>query len=403
MKILIASDTYFPYINGGTMFIVHLAHTLRDRGHQVSVMTISQNFGNTVQDVDGITEYRIWSIPLPTYNNFRFSPRPLVQGVVNRIIKDLAPDVIHLQQHFMIGRAAYLAAKKYNIPIIGTNHSLPDNVTFYLHLPHKVEEWVNAYFWKNLRDTYDHLDILTTPTKTAADIAQPHLNKHLIPLSNGIDLKRYRPDVDAEFLRKRYNIPTKNVILYTGRLDKEKHLWILVEAFKKLRQRLDAHLVFTGVGGEQENLKKQVHQLELSQHVTFTGFINDEEFPASYCLADVFAIPSIAELQSLVTMEALASGLPVVAARAKALPELCQDGMNGFIFEIDNVDGCEQGLYKILSDDNLRQRMSQKSLEIISSHSLELTVNKFEALYQKAIAIHVPEKAKGAFEIAKPK
>jgi len=403
MKILIVSDTYLPYINGGSYFILHLAHGLRDRGHQVNIMTISEHFSNTVREVDGIMEYRIWSIPLPTYNRFRFSPRPLVQGLVRRIIKGMDPDIIHLQQHFMLGRAAYLASKKYNIPTIGTNHSLPDNVTFYLHLPHKLEELLNEYFWWQLRHTYDHLDVLTTPTKTAADIAQQHLTKELIPVSNGIDLNRYHLNIDADLLRKRYQLPNESIILYTGRLDKEKHLWVLIRALKKLRTRFKAHLVITGIGGEQKHLKQLTKNLGLAEHITFTGFVSDEDFPAVYSLGDVFAISSPAELQSLVTMEALASGLPVVAVNAKALPELCHDGENGFLFNEDDVSGCETGLYKILSDEVLRKRMSEKSLEIISHHSLNNTITRYEELYEKAVAIHEQARVKGAVSSVEPK
>ncbi|MFH0804796.1 MAG: glycosyltransferase [Patescibacteria group bacterium] len=408
MKILLATDTYFPYINGGSYFVIHLAHGLRDRGHQVFVVTMAESFQDVVNHVGGITEYRIRSIPLPTYNKFRVSPLVLSRQSIVRAVKAIAPDVVHLQHHFYIGRGVFEVARELGIPAIGTNHSLPDNVVYYFHLPRWGGELVEKFGWKQFRDVYDQLDVVAAPTKTAADITQLHLRvRQVIPVSNGIDLARYRPDHDAEYLRERYRLPARNVILYTGRLDREKRIEVLLEALVEVRKTIDAHLVITGIGGVQRQLREHTRKIGLTEHVTFTGFVSDEDFPAIYCAAHVFAIASVAELQSLVTMEAVASGLPVVAVNAKALPELCHDGENGFIFAEDDVAGCARGLLTILGDDALRQRMSQASLEIISHHSLDKTISTYEGLYRRAIAMHADPSAQGVsspalYDMTKP-
>lgn len=400
MKVLIATDTYFPYINGGTYFILHLAEGLKKRGHEPFVITASQHFADEVREEHGIMTYRMRSIRLPAYNNFRVSPPIVSRNAIERAIKEINPDVIHLQHHFLIGKGVFQVAKKLGIPMIGTNHSLPENIIFYFHVPEFLERQLEKIGWKQFRDIYDELDEVTAPTKTAADLTQVHLKKkQVLPVSNGINLDRYQPGYDIDELRTKFGIPEKNVILYTGRVDQEKHIHIIVQALREVRKSIDAHLVITGDGGDRKSLEKLIEQLGLQQNVTFTGFLTDEEFPAIYCTGQVFAIASIAELQSIVTMEALASGLPVVAVNEKALPELVHEGENGFLFELDDVDGCARGITRILENPELQKKMSKKSLEIISRHKLEETIKIYEDLYLKAIKNHVPSLAGAAEEI----
>ena len=111
----------------------------------------------------------------------------------------------------------------------------------------------------------------------------------------------------------------------------------------------------------------------------------DEDLPNLYKIADCFIIAGTAELQSLVTMEAMASGLPVVGVNAMALPELIHDGENGYLFELDNIESLTQSLIKILSDEKLRKQMGDKSLEIIQAHDINNSMVTFESLYQSML------------------
>ena len=119
--------------------------------------------------------------------------------------------------------------------------------------------------------------------------------------------------------------------------------------------------------------------------VTFTGRVSDEEIQQLHRVGTVFAMPSPAELQSIATLEAMASGKPVVAVDAGALRELCQDGRNGVLCPEDDVDAMAAGLRKILLDDSLRERMSQESLAIAKTHDIEHTLDQFEALYKEVM------------------
>ncbi len=132
-----------------------------------------------------------------------------------------------------------------------------------------------------------------------------------------------------------------------------------------------------------QSLRARVEELNLTDRVSFLGFIHDKDLAPLYRLADVFAIPSEAELQSLATMEAMACGLPVVAADAYALPELVHHEINGFLFQRGNSEEMAHYLDLLVSDKGLRKLMGANSLEIIANHDRTQVLDQWEALYRR--------------------
>jgi glycosyltransferase involved in cell wall biosynthesis len=117
----------------------------------------------------------------------------------------------------------------------------------------------------------------------------------------------------------------------------------------------------------------------------FAGFVPDDKLPDLYQASDVFVIAGVAELQSIVTMEAMASGLPILAVNAMALPELCHDGQNGYLFEMGNENALSEKIIELATDSGLRKEMSEKSMEIIQKHDIRKTIPQFEGLYSQLI------------------
>jgi glycosyltransferase involved in cell wall biosynthesis len=184
-------------------------------------------------------------------------------------------------------------------------------------------------------------------------------------------------------LYEQFKLPTdRPIITYVGRLDAEKHLWVLMEAFARIQEATNAHLLIVGDGTDAENLRRQAHDLRFSDHVTFTGRVTDDEIVALHKVGTVFCMPSPAELQSIATLEAMASGQPVVAVDAGALKELCQDGVNGFLCTQDDDEQIAEGLQAILSDKDLRQKFHKASLTIAGTHDIESTLDQFESIYE---------------------
>jgi glycosyltransferase involved in cell wall biosynthesis len=387
MRILLATDTYYPAVNGASYFTQRLAQGLARLGHEVAVMAPGRALRNEVVRVDGVTVYGIRSIAVPIYPDLRVSPFMLARRAVRHYVRAFRPDVIHIQNHFMIGKQVAGAAHKLHIPIMGTNHFMPENVTHYFHLPAFAEGWLKRFGWHQFARVYRRLDLVTTPTRTARSlICDMGIPKDIIPLSCGIDLERFRPNDAGARLKAKYGVPSdRPVLLYLGRLDKEKRLEMVIEALPEIGAAADAHLVLVGMGKLRAPLEAMARKMGVADRVTFTGFVPDEELAAIYGVGDVFVIAGTAELQSIATMEAMASGLPVLAVDATALPELVHDGENGYLFADGDVRTLARRAVEILSDPDLRARMGRRSLEIIEAHDEKRTLREYERLYREIL------------------
>lgn len=385
MKILLATDTYFPHVNGAAYFTRRLAYCLRARGHTVAVIAPSVSFKNTRDNVGGVSIYGVWSLPVFFYRKFRFSLPPIfIRRRIRTIIDEFNPDIAHLQGHFFISRTVLEEAKAKRIPVIATNHFMPENLVHYLHLPESVTNLIIKWAWHDFAGVFNKADYVTTPTKTAASLIQHRLRSPVQAISCGIDIKRFNPNNDGEHLYERYRIPRRPILLYVGRLDREKNLDLALRAVAKASSDVDFHFVIAGNGTERTVLENLAKKLSIASAVTFAGFVPDEDLANLYAIAQCFIIAGTVELQSIVTMEAMASGLPILAADALALPELVHDGDNGFLFK--NEDALAGKIKIIFSDQNLRKRLAEKSLEFIAAHDIDNVISSFEKLYRTALS-----------------
>lgn len=386
MKILFGTDNFYPNVNGSANFTYELIKGLVRNGHEVFVIAPSKKFKNTVIKDRGITIYGIRSVMIPNmiYPSFRI---PITAGStrIRAIIEKTNPDVIHIQDHFMIGSKTAKEGKKLGIPLVGTNHFLPENFIHYFYPPKFVKKTLSRFAWKQFIRVYKHLDLITTSTKTAANLIKNlGLENPIVSISCGIDLNRFQPKNNGDYLKKRYKIASSNpVVLFVGRLDKEKRIDVLIKAFVDVLPSVHAKLVIAGKGAERSNLVKLTKRLGVDKDVIFTGFVTEKDLPFLYRIADVFAIASIAELQSIVTMEALASGLPVVATKAIALPELVHNGKNGYLFNEGDTKTLAKQIVEILTNTPLKKKMSEESLKIIKSHDMNKTIKSYGDIYQR--------------------
>ena len=196
----------------------------------------------------------------------------------------------------------------------------------------------------------------------------------VLAISCGIDASRFANDSPVQ--------NSSPVALFLGRLDDEKRVDVLMKAVAKLTAHPTLRVELVGDGGERERLKKLAGTLGIADRVSFLGHVKDEELPGIYERATVFVMPSIAELQSIATMEAMASGRPVIGADAMALPHLVHDGDNGYLFPPGDVDALADRLARILTADQTElNRLSENSLHLIQAHDINRTVRIFEDLY----------------------
>lgn len=384
MKILIASDLHYPTINGVATFSRNLAKGLADRGHEVLVIAPSQT-GKHYKEVDGNhIIHRTVAVPFPFYQNFRISLRP--DRAVKKIIDEFEPDVIHIQMLMGIGQAAMRYGNKVGTPIVSTNHAMPENLMDNLKLLAPVSRPINYILTEYGRRFHSQSDCVTMPTQSAIEMfaAASKLTIPLKAVSNGIDLSHFTNDTPDPKIYQTYHLP-KNIplVTYIGRLDAEKHLSVLVKAFAQVLDTAKAHLVIVGDGTDAANLHQQVKDAGIQTHVTFTGRVSDEDLVELHRVGTVFTMPSPAELQSIATLEAMASGQPIVAVDAGALRELCQDGVNGVLCDQDNDRQMAEGIISIITDPARRQKFSKASLAIAGTHDINHTLDQFTAIYDQ--------------------
>jgi glycosyltransferase involved in cell wall biosynthesis len=259
---------------------------------------------------------------------------------------------------------------------------MPENVYAHFHPPQRLAPLLDRWGWAHLCRAFERLDAVTTPTKTAARLlVASGFSKPVRVISNGVDLERFHPRHRESVPQAAFNLPQKPRLLYVGRLDPDKHIDDILRALPLMLKGADVHLVIVGRGGEEEYLKTSAARLGMTAHITFAGFVPDEDLPGMYGLADCFLMAGTAELQSIATMEAMASGLPVVAADAMALPELVADGENGYLFPARDHVALADRIARIIGNGELRRQMSQNSLRHIQAHDIEKTVDQFEHTY----------------------
>jgi glycosyltransferase involved in cell wall biosynthesis len=383
MRILIAADLYFPVINGVATFSRNLARGLAARGHEVLVIAPSQT-GRRYKEVDeNYVVTRTIAVPLPLYQNIRASLTPMRE--VKKIIDEFDPDIIHIQMLMWIGQACMKYGNKVGIPIVSTNHAMPENLMDNLKLLAPLARPINYMLRDYGRRFHSKADFVTMPTQSAIGMFRI-AEKMTVPMkavSNGIDLSRFVDEKAPESIYEKYDIP-KNlpIVTYVGRTDAEKHIWALVKAFDRVLKVKKAHLLIVGDGSDADNLKYLVKDLGIVSSVTFTGRVPEEDLVPLHQVGTIFAMPSPMELQSIATLEAMASGKPVVAIDAGALSELCQNEINGYLCEQDNDEEIAEGIIKILSDDALQAKFSAESLKIAQKNDLEHTLDQFLMIYK---------------------
>jgi 1,2-diacylglycerol 3-alpha-glucosyltransferase len=411
LRVLIATDQYEPMIGGVPTVTRELARGLAERGHAVQVIAPSTSGRSNGRSGTGsagqLTVAARGSVRWPWYADQRLGF--LSPAAARALIDGFAPDVVHVHSPLTLGAAARSAARRRRVPVVYTNHYLPANVHPTADRAGPADRadptdrrslarvssagraavggaagaLFDVGFYGYITGFANRCDRVTAPTATALMLLRDHgLRAPSQVMSNGVDLDVFSPGQADESLRRRYALPSgRPLILSVGRLSPEKRADVLIEAVAR-QEVTDAVLALAGSGPDEERLRALAARLGVSDRVRFLGFIPGTDLPGLYRLADVFAIASEAELQSLVTMEAMASGLPVVAVNAGALGELVHAGENGFLAR-PGLPGDVAGSFDLLCRDvGLRVRMSKSGLRIIADHDRHRLLARWESIYR---------------------
>ncbi|MBR0415768.1 glycosyltransferase [Candidatus Saccharibacteria bacterium] len=415
MKIAIASDIYYPMTNGVAVFSHNLALGLVKRGHEVMVIAPSFDGKYHVDNEGGVKTVHLTSAKFPFYpdqinevperkeflglpmprltykNGIWWSVKPYVE--IKKVLDEFQPDVIHLQTAETIALAIMRYVRKNDIPLVTTGHAYPDNVTGQFKFLKPVKKPVDAAVRAYMASFLKHSEYATMPTEMAIGDLIPKNRKRfkvsVEALSNGVDLSQFKPGKPSVQIVKELQLDlNKPRVIYVGRVDPEKSIEKVVEAFSlALKKVPDAELLIVGDGIAKPELEKLVREKGIEDKVKFPGRIMPPKLQEVYRTGMLFATASKTETQGIVLIEAAATGLPLVAVDAGAVRELCQNRKNGLLCRPDNVRQMARAMVKILSDKKLQEQYGAGSLDIAKKHDINHTLSRFEEIYQIAIQL----------------
>jgi glycosyltransferase involved in cell wall biosynthesis len=386
MKIAYFSDTFYPRIDGPSIIVQKLAQNFSKKGHQLMIFVPKYPDVNDSQLNWGknVTVKRINSIPLVMYPNTRVSSPVSIRTFLSLI--KFKPDIVHYHTEFTLGFAGMTVAKMLRKPLIGSFH------TYYMR-PEYLKMYGIKYgtdsIFKILRKQaiwfHNNADVLVTPsTRLKKDLLSWGYKKKISVIHNPITLEvKMLSKAKIENLRRQWNV-NKQVLLYVGRVSKEKDPDTLIKAFHKLENK-ECSLLIVGDGPYRRNLEKLTKKLKISNRITFTGAIEHKQLMNSgiYQIADIFVTPSASENQPMTILEAMAHGLPIIGVNALGVPELVKS--NGLLSEPGDVGAFAKNMQALLSNKKLRLQMGLKSQQMAKEFSVDKVVDKLETLYQKLI------------------
>jgi len=385
MRILMASHGYPPTVSGVTLVVQKLARALVARGHRVTVVTASERGESYEAEDEGVQLVRVRSWDNPFWSE---APIPFAgQKVLDDIVDALRPELLHIHDAALLALQFLRLSRRIEVPLVASCYYVPRFVTRYLG-GEITEDVVEAATWAYSVWLLNHCDRVVFATRAHRDFFQDQgLKAPTAIISNGLDVHRYRPaDGADEGIEARYALPAGPRILFVSRLARDKAIDVLIRAMPGIRSHVpNASLLLVGRGDYRASLEELTAELRLAGAVRFLGFIPEADMPAIYRACDCFAIASTYEVQSLPTLQALATGLPVVAADAVALPEIVKDGVNGYLVPPGDPRAVADAIVRVLSDPERAAAMAQEGLAIVQSHAEEHTFDLYEELYRSLL------------------
>jgi len=330
---------------------------------------------------EGMRIYRFRSVSLPKYKNLIRIGFPYKREI-DAIIKREKIDVVHVMVPTPAAITSIKVAKENKIKIVSHSHTQPENIV--MHFPKFMRFNIfKKLFYKYIISIYEKTDIHICPSKFAEKCLKgQNIDFKTFVISNGVDLNKFKRVNPDSFLKK-YDIPKKNkFILYVGRLDPEKCVDILIKSTKFiLNNTKDFTIGIIGGGGLRKKLEELSIKSSFEKKIKFLGNVSDDDLIKAYSCADVFVLPSLAELEGMVVLEAMACGKPLVIANSKDSASTEFVNGNGFLFQPNNPEDLAEKIIQILSNDALRKKMSKKSYENSEEYSITNSVDKLEKVY----------------------
>ena len=373
MRIAFFTETFLPKIDGIVTRVTRTLDQLTALGHEALIFT-SQKYperaykGHRVVSVPGVP-FKPWYPEL-----ILGLPRPRL----GREIDLFKPDVVHAVNPVILGLWGTAIAKQRNLPLLASYHTDITQYAVHLNLP-----FLSPVSRTFLRDVHNQAHVNLCTSQPMVNSAQGLGIQRVRLWPKAVDTERYHPKFRAQKMRHHLTDghPDQPLMIYVGRLSFEKRVdWL----YAPITQIPNVRLALVGSGPAEKHLRERFK----GTNTVFTGYMGGEELAQAYASADVFAFPSDTETLGFVAMEAMASGVPVVGARAGGIPDVIQEGVNGYMFTPGDLGEFSGHLERLLTDKPLREKLGRQARAEMEKFSWRASTERLIEYYDLARTIH---------------
>ena len=369
MRIALFTETFLPKVDGIVTRLRHTVDHLQRLGDEVLIF--SPDGGLT--EHKGARIYGVSGFPLPMYPELKLAlPRPAIGEELSRF----DPDIIHVVNPAILGLAGLFYGKTLSIPIVASYHT---------HLPEYLQHYglgaLEGLLWELLKAGHNQAELnLCTSTVMVQTLVERGIER--VDLwQRGVDTETFQPNLASLEMRNRLSQghPEDPLLLYVGRLGAEKE----IDRIKPILEAIpNARLALVGDGPNRQTLEK--YFAETRTH--FVGYLGGQELAAAFASADAFVFPSRTETLGLVLLEAMAAGCPVVAARSGGIPDIVEDGVNGYLFDPTDDWGAIAATQRLLSSQEEREILRRNARLEAERWSWSAATRQLQSYYRRVVA-----------------
>lgn len=351
MRVALISETFLPDINGVTTTLCRLLEHLQVEGHE-TLLFAPQGAPNTYAGAEIVP---LSGMPFPLYPEVKLTPP---QFGLTAHLRRFRPDLIHLVNPVILGAVVPYVARSLGLPLIASYHT--DFEAYSKHYGLGFLKDLATYY---LRWIHNHCRMTLCPS--TATLRKLRLNgfRRLKVWGRGVDTQRFHPHHRSAVWRESVGVqPDETMLIYVGRLAREKRVDLLVDAIRDLA---GVRLVLVGDGPARGELQQRMRGLP----VNFVGYLKGQDLATAYASADIFVFPSDTETFGQVVQEAMASGLPVVGARSGGTLDLIREGVNGQLFEPHVASDLRAQLRRLVANADARIAMGSAGRLVAENRS----------------------------------
>ena len=390
MRVGIFTESYPPLVNGVSTSILMLEHALTKLGHEVFIITVSDNKKDYVLENKGHI-LRLPSVNLANCYDYKMTSVYPIKAV--NMIKKMNLDVIHSNVEFTVGIFARVVSEQLSIPLVHTYHTNWEDYTHYITKNKKILDDICKKLLKYLVVFFEDKTVteLIVPSNKIYNLFKDKykFTKNIHIIQTGIETSKFYKEnfnqKDINSLKKKLGIKKKDFVVMTvSRLAKEKSVDRIINNHKELVKKYsNMKLLIVGDGPDIDKLKDEAKNLGVSDSVIFTGKVPLSDIPIYYQLGNVFVTASKSETQGLTVVEAISSSLPIVAVKDDSFVNSVIEDFNGFVFTDD--EKYINSISKLYEDKDLYNRLSNQSRLLSADFSSEYFALKVLKVYETAI------------------